>query len=97
MLFVTLIKFTPQGIANISGTTARAKDFIARTEATGVKVRELLWTQGGYDGVILFEAPDVETASATTLKLAADGNVETRTLVAFDAAGMDQILAKTGN
>ena len=94
MRFVTLIKFTPTGVANIGGTTERAKEFSKNAEAAGVKIQELLWTQGEYDGVILFEAPDNETAAAMMLSASSKGNVQTSTMVAFDADTMDQVLAK---
>ncbi len=94
MRFVTLVKFTPNGIAHLEGSTQRAKKFTEAAEAAGVKIHELLWTQGAYDGMILFDAPDVETAAATMLRASSDGNVQTETMVAFDAAGFDQVLAK---
>jgi len=96
MQFLTLIRFTAQGISKIEQSTARAKKFQAQAAAAGVKVHSLLWTQGRYDGIILFEAEDVESAAACMLDLAAKGNVQTETMVAFDAKGMEQVLAKTG-
>ena len=95
MRFVTLIKFTPAGVLNIKDSTQRAKAFSDSAAAAGVKIQELLWTQGEYDGVILFEADSVETAAATMLRAASEGNVQTQTMVAFDAETMDRILAKS--
>ena len=94
MRFVTLIRFTPTGAANVHDSTQRAKKFIESAQSAGMKVQELLWTQGAYDGLVLFDAPDVETAAATMLGLASDGNVQTQTMVAFDAAAMDKVVAK---
>ena len=94
MRFATLVKFTPQGVAGVGETTKRAKEFTAAAEAAGVKIQDLLWTQGRYDGIILYEAADVETAAATMLKAASSGNVQTETMIAFDAAEMDKILAR---
>ena len=95
MHFVTLFKFTSQGLAGIGDTTKRAQQFAEGVSGSGIKIRELLWLQGRYDGLVVFEAPDTETATATILKLASRGNVQTETLVAFDAAAMDQILSRT--
>ena len=94
MRFVTLVKFTGQGVTHIGQTTDRAKAFLETAQAAGIQVREMLWTQGQYDGVLLFDAADVETAAAVTLRLASKGNVQSETLVAFDADGMDRVLAK---
>jgi uncharacterized protein with GYD domain len=49
---------------------------------------------GENDGVLIFEAPDDETATTMMLHLGAAGNVHTTTARAFTAAEMDQILAK---
>ena len=94
MRFVTLIKFTPHGIAHIQGSPQRAYEFTETAKSMGANVQELLWTQGEYDGLILFEAPDAETAAATMLKAGANGNVQTTTMVAFDAESMINILGK---
>lgn len=95
MQFVTLIKFTPQGVSKIKQSPARARKFQTQAAAAGVKVLSLLWTQGQYDGIIVFEADDVQSAAACMLNLAAQGNVTTETMVAFDAGGMEQVLGRT--
>ena len=94
MRFVTLFRFTSQGVASFKQTTKRAKDFIKTAKASGVDVKEFVWTQGRYDGVVLFDAPDRETASAVMLSLASRGNVQTETMVAYDAKEMEKVLAK---
>ncbi len=95
MNFVTLLKFTNQGLSGIGETTLRARKFQELASAVGVNVREMLWTQGRYDGIVVMDAPDAETASAAMLKLASDGYVETETLVAFDTEAMDRMLSKS--
>ena len=49
-------------------------------------------TLGAFDGVIVLEAPDEETATAALLHLGALGNTRTQTACAFDAAEMQKIL-----
>ena len=39
----------------------------------GVKVTDIYWTLGDHDGVLIFEAPDDETATTLLLHLAALG------------------------
>ena len=92
--FITTIKFTPQGIKDIAHTTKRAAAFKASAKKRGVKVRDMYWTLGDYDGVIILEAPDDETATTALLHLGALGNVHTTTCRAFTAGEMDAILAK---
>jgi uncharacterized protein with GYD domain len=91
--FITTIKFTPQGIKDIAHTTKRAAAFRASAKKRGVKVRDMYWTLGDYDGVIILEAPDDETATTALLHLGALGNVHTTTCRAFTAGEMDAILA----
>lgn len=92
--FITTIKFTPQGIRGIGETTKRAAALKASAKKMGVKVTDIYWTLGDHDGVLIFEAPDDEAATALLLHLGAMGNVHTTTARAFTAAEMDKILAK---
>ena len=90
--YIGLIKLTDQGIRNVKETTKRAKSFREMAEKAGVKVREILWTMGRYDLVLVIDAPNDETISRLTLGLGMGGNVKTETLKTFSAQEMDQIL-----
>ena len=92
--FITTIKFSQQGIKDIDHTTKRAAIFKAEAKKMGVKVKDIYWTLGDHDGVLIFEAPDDETAATLLLHLGAGGNVHTTTVRAFTALEMDKILAK---
>jgi uncharacterized protein with GYD domain len=92
--FITTIKYTQQGIKGIDDTTKRAAAFKAAAKKLGVKVTNVYWTFGDYDGLLILEAPDDETATTALLHLGAAGNVHTTTVRAFTAAEMDQILTK---
>ena len=94
--FITIIKFTPQGATNIQDTCKRAAAFKAAAQKMGGKVTATYWTQGPFDGVLVFEAPDAETASALMVRLASQGNVQTQTVPAHTAAEMEKILAAAG-
>ena len=94
--FITTIKFTQQGIKEIAHTTKRAAAFKASAKKHGVKVKQMYWTMGDLDGVIILEAPDDETATTALLHLGALGNVHTTTCRAFTAGEMDAMLAKQG-
>ena len=92
--FITMIKFTQQGIKDIDHTTKRAAAFKAAVRKVGVKVKDIYWTLGDHDGVLIFEAENDAVAATALLSLAAMGNVHTTTCRAFSAAEMEQILAK---
>ncbi|MDB5385341.1 MAG: hypothetical protein JWM11_987 [Planctomycetaceae bacterium] len=92
--FITTIKFTQQGIKGIDDSTKRAAALKAAAKKLGAKVTNIFWTLGEYDGLLIFEAPDDETAMTVLLHLDALGNVHTTTVRAFTAAEMDKIVAK---
>jgi uncharacterized protein with GYD domain len=91
--FITIIKFTPQGVSNIQDTCKRAAAFKAAAKKRGGKVTATYWTQGPFDGVLVFEAPDAEAASALMVHLASQGYVQTQTVPAHTPAEMEKILA----
>ena len=92
MKFAILIKFTDQGLQNVGQTTHRAAAFAEQAKQTGLEISELLWLSGRFDGLIVFDSPDIETASAAMLSLCKTGNVKTEMLPAFDVAAMDNLL-----
>ena len=91
--FVATIKFTQQGISGIHETTQRAAALKSAAKKMRAKITNIFWTLGPFDGVLIFEAPDDETATALMLHIGSLGNVCTQTARAFTAAEMDKILA----
>jgi uncharacterized protein with GYD domain len=92
--YLTLIKFTDKGVKDIKDTGKRAAEFKAHAKKHGIKVREEYWCMGAYDGFILFDAADDETATAAILSLSSRDNVTTQTLRAFGAAEITKILGQ---
>jgi len=92
--YVVLANFTDQGIRNAKDTIKRTEAFKDMAKKFGVTVREIFWTQGQYDIVVITEAPDDISGTALNLSLCALGNVRTQSLRAFSAAEMKAILAK---
>jgi uncharacterized protein with GYD domain len=92
--FISTLKFTQQGVGAIDQTTKRAATLKAGAKKMGVKFTDVYWTLGEHDGVLIFDAPDDETATAWMLHIGAMGNVKTSTCRAFNAAEMDKILEK---
>ena len=92
--FITTMHFTEQGIKAVRDTCDRAAAFKATAKKMGVKVSGIYWTLGAFDGVIVCEAPDEETATAAMLHLGAQGSVQTQTARAFNASEMEKVLGK---
>ena len=62
--FITTIKFTQQGIQGIRESPKRAAAFKSAAKKMGVKVTGIYWTLGSFDGVLIFDAANDETATA---------------------------------
>jgi uncharacterized protein with GYD domain len=92
--YVSLLKFTDQGVRNAKDTVQRAGAFRNDLERRGSKLLSIYWTQGQYDLVTVIEAPDDQTAMAALLAVAGLGNVRTETLRAFTETEMTTLLQK---
>ncbi len=90
--YVVLIDYTDQGIRTIEGSAERAEVFRETAKKVGVEVKELYWTSGVHDGVLILEAPDDRAVSALMLSLVRAGNVRTQTLRAYGPSEMREIL-----
>lgn len=94
--YVSLIHWTDQGIRNYQDTTSRAEDFAKLVESKGGRARELLWTVGEYDLIVVADFPDDETGTAALLQAGSLGNIRSNTMRAFGADEMTAIIGKTG-
>ncbi len=92
--FISLIKWTDQGIRTVRDTTRRQREALAQFEKMGIKTMGFYWTLGRYDGVFIGDAPDAETVTAAALAIGSVGNVRTETLWAFTVEEMERVLAK---
>ena len=92
--YIILANYTSIGIRNINGTTQRARDFKSETEKAGVKVKDIYWTMGNHDVVIIVESPDDESMAAVLFALGRLGNVTTQTLRGFSVDDMENIIGK---
>jgi uncharacterized protein with GYD domain len=92
--YVSLINWTEKGASEFKSTVDRAEAGKALAGSFGGALKEIYWTLGAYDIVVISEAPDDESATAFALTLAAQGNVRTTTMRAFDTGEMRAIIAK---
>jgi uncharacterized protein with GYD domain len=82
--YVTLIRYTEQGVKTFKDLPARLDETRKAGEALGTKLVAYYLTMGGYDAVVISEAPDDEAVAKLLLGAAGRGNVRTETLRAFD-------------
>lgn len=92
--YAILGKLTDQGIRNIKQNVAQLPQLRARIEQAGSRVIAAYWTLGAYDGIMIVECPDEDTAMAMLLASGMQGDWRTETLRAFDAQEMQRIVQK---
>lgn len=81
--YIALVSFTDQGIRDIKNSIKRADRVKKIAAKHKVKIRDIHWTMGRYDIVVLFDAPSDAALSAFTLENAQLGNVRTETFRAY--------------
>ena len=82
-MYVTLIRYTEQGIKTFKNLPSRLEETRKAGEAVGAKLVAFYLTMGQYDAVVVSEAPDDETVATLALAAGGRGNVRTETLRAF--------------
>lgn len=90
--FVTLVRYTQQGISKLKESPARLDAARKAAEKVGGKIHGWYLTMGQYDAVLISEFPNDETAAKFMLSVGAMGNISTETLKAFNEAEYRSIL-----
>lgn len=92
--YLVLANFTDQGLRNIKDTARRAEAVREMAKTFGIEAKAFFWTQGPYDIVAIFEAPNDSSVMALDMVIAQAGNVRGQTLRAFTQEEVAAILAK---
>ncbi len=92
--YITLVKWTDQGIRNVKESPRRLAAFKKGVEAAGGKVIGFYLTMGRYDMVVIVEAPSDEAATTVILSVGRLGNVRTETMKAYPEEQYRGIIAK---
>ena len=91
--FVTLIRYTQQGIAKVKESPKRLDAAKKAAGKAGGKIHGWYLTMGKYDAVLISEFPNDEVAAQFMLSIGAQGNVSTQTLKAFTEAEYNKIIS----
>ena len=92
-LYITLLRWTQQGVQNIKESPARLEQAKAAITAAGGELKAFYLTMGQYDAVAIGEAPNDEAYARTILAIASAGAVRTETLRAFSEEEYRRIIA----
>ena len=90
--FISLCTFTDQGIRNVKESPKRAEAFKATAAKMGVTVKDICWTVGAFDLVVVSEGAE-EAVMAALLKVSTLGNVRSQTLRSYNASEFGKFLA----
>ena len=91
--YLTLLNFTPQGAKALDKSVDRSRAVRTSAASLGAKVEAIYWALGEFDGAVIFDAPDEQTATSLMVVLARAGNVQTRTTRLYDEAEFSSIVA----
>jgi uncharacterized protein with GYD domain len=92
--YVTLMRWTSQGIAGLPAWRERVEEGERIIEAAGGKLVGVYVTLGRYDVVEIFEAPDDGIAIEILMKLQRFGAEHTETLRAFTRDEAEDIIRR---
>jgi uncharacterized protein with GYD domain len=91
--YISLLRFTQQGIENIKESPARLDAAKQLFQSMGSELKEFYLVTGHYDAVVVTEGPDDETAAKLVLKIGSLGAVRTETMRAFPEEEYKKIVA----
>jgi uncharacterized protein with GYD domain len=91
--YITLIRYTQQGVQNMKESPARLDKAKEAFQAMGAELKEFYLVMGQYDAIVVAEAPDDETATKLSMIVGSAGAVRTETLRAFTEDEYRKIIA----
>lgn len=94
--YVTLYRYTDEGIKGIKNAAEIAKGWQQEAEKRGVKVSGLYWLQGAYDALTIVESDSEDAVNALLLAIGAQGLMRTETTRAFSLADIERFVGKIG-
>jgi len=91
--YVTLVRYTDQGIRNMKESPARLEAAKKAFQAAGAEVKSFYLAMGSCDAVLISEAPNDETATRIALSIGGLGNVRTESMRVFTEAEYRKIIS----
>ena len=91
--YITLLKFTQQGVESIQKSAARLHEIKEVFKSMKAEVKDFYLTLGEYDAVVVSQAPDAETIAKLALMINSQGKIRTVTLRSFPEDEFRRIIA----
>src|SRR5436309_931043 len=89
--YVVLLNWTDQGVKDFKDSPSRADAGKEEMAKLGVTLKDIYWTVGAHDLVLLCDSPDDDSMAAALLRLGSAGNVRSTTLRAFTRSEFDAV------
>ena len=90
--FICQVKWTEQGIKNVKDSPNRLEAARAALKDLGGEIKDVYFTPGEFDILLIVDAPDGEVMTKFNLATAAQGNVRTTTTRGFSEAEFQRIV-----
>lgn len=90
--FISLLNFTDQGIRNVKESPDRFEKFKTIAEKQGVTVKNVYWTVGQYDIVVVLDGDD-DAVTTALLNAGSLGNVRSETLRGYSVDEFKNIIS----
>ena len=91
--YVTLVRFTDQGMRNIKESPARLEAAKKAFQAAGGEIKAFYLALGRYDCILVTEGPNDEAAMKVALSLGSQGNTRTETTRVFNEAEYRKLIS----
>ena len=91
-VYITLLKWTEQGRANVATLPDRVEAVEKRVAEAGARTIGHWLTMGRFDQIVVTEAPDDQTVAKLLMMVAGRGNAATETLRGFTMEEVRQLL-----
>ena len=85
--YISLLRWTQQGVSHVKDSPNRLDSGRKAFKEIGVEIKDVYMTMGRYDLIMVVEAPSDDAVAKAMLSLAAQGNVQTETLKAWNESG----------
>jgi len=92
--YVTLVKFTPEGLKGIADFGKSYEEGRRRAEQMGIKHVGAYGLLGPYDMMFIYEAPDEKAAASMPLSFAPRGDGQTETWTAIPMEEFAKLTAR---
>ena len=94
--YIMLSNWTDQGIHHVKDSPDRLDAARRLCEQHGAEITAFYMTMGGYDMVIIVDAPNDDVFARLAISIAKGGNIRTTTLKAFDEDQYRKVIESVG-